>query len=70
MSRQHDMYIEDILEAIERIEDYQEDFSSYEVGEENILTDAIIRNLEIIGEAVKNLPEEFKQEREEILGEK
>ena len=66
MSRQHEMYIQDILEAIERIENYQEDFSSYEVGEENILTDAIIRNLEIIGEAVKNLPEEFKQEREDI----
>lgn len=61
MSRQHDLYVKDILDAVERIESYQEEHD-LKLGEDNILTDAVIRNLEIIGEAVKNLPEEVKSE--------
>ena len=55
MSRQHKLYIEDILDAIESIEKYRQSFPGKDLGAENILTDAVIRNLEIIGEAVKNL---------------
>ena len=61
MSRQHDLYVKDILDAVDRIESYQEEHD-LKLGEDNILTDAVIRNLEIIGEAVKNLPEEVKSE--------
>ena len=54
------LYVEDILEAIEKIKRYTEgmDFEDFVVDEKTV--DAVIRNLEIIGEAVKNLPEEFK----------
>jgi uncharacterized protein with HEPN domain len=62
MSRQHELYLDDIKNSIEKIEEYREEFSEQELGEENVLTDAVIRNLEVIGEAVKNLPEEVKQE--------
>lgn len=65
MSRQHDMYVEDVLSAINRIDSYIEQ-SECELGEQNILTDAVIRNLEIIGEAVKNLPEELKEDNPDI----
>ena len=30
------------------------------------MTDAVIRNLEVIGEAVKNLPDEVKDEKPEV----
>jgi uncharacterized protein with HEPN domain len=61
MSRQHELYVEDILEAISSIGDYCDEFSEYELGEDNILTDAVIRNLEVVGEAVNNLSEDFNK---------
>jgi uncharacterized protein with HEPN domain len=66
MSRQHELYLEDIISSIESVQQYREDFSEMEMGEDNILTDAVIRNLEIIGEAVKNLPEDIKEEKSEV----
>lgn len=67
MSRQPDLYFNDILESIERIQGYREDHD-FELGEDNILTDAVIRNLEVIGEAVKNLPDDVKSERPRLSG--
>ena len=66
MSRQHELYIEDILNSIESIEKYRQNNPEKRLGSENILTDAVIRNLEVIGEAVKNLPEDLKQERNDL----
>lgn len=66
MSRQHELYLDDIESSIEKIEGYREDFPELELGEENVLTDAVIRNLEVIGEAVKNLPEDVKQEEPSV----
>lgn len=65
MSRQHDLYFNDIVDSIERIEAYNDEYD-LSLGEDNILTDAVIRNLEVIGEAVKNLPEEVKKDRPEV----
>ena len=66
MSRQHELYIEDILNSIESIEKYRQNNPEKRLGSENILTDAVIRNLEVIGEAVKNLPDDLKQERNDL----
>jgi len=66
MSRQHELYIEDILNSIESIEKYRQNNPEKKLGSENILTDAVIRNLEVIGEAVKNLPDDLKQERNDL----
>ncbi|ASJ00224.1 HepT-like ribonuclease domain-containing protein [Thermococcus gorgonarius] len=54
------LYVEDILEAIEKIKRYTEGME-FEDFEDEKTVDAVICNLEIIGEAVKNLPEEFKE---------
>ena len=54
------LYVEDILEAIEKIKRYTEGMDFDDFVEDEKTVDAVIRNLEIIGEAVKNLPEEFK----------
>ncbi len=56
MPRLPELYLQDILDAISQIEHYTSFFS---FGPKRMRSDAIIRNLEIIGEAVKHLPLEI-----------
>lgn len=58
--------LKDIKEAVVRIEKYSAG-SEYEEFLEDIKTqDAIVRNLEIIGEAVKNISADFKKKHKEV----
>ncbi len=66
MSKEYTVFLKHILESIEVIEEYTKDISEKEFLENQEKQDAIIRRLEIIGEAVKNLPDEFKKENPEI----
>jgi len=54
--RNVELYIEDILNSIEKIEKYTKHttFEKFSIDEKTI--DAVIRNLEVIGEAAKNIP--------------
>lgn len=56
MPRDYRLYLEDIIEAIARIERYTSgtDFTTFSADEMRI--DAVVRNLELIGEAAKNIP--------------
>ena len=58
--------INHILESIELIEDYTRDLSADEFLRKKETQDAVIRRLEIIGEAVKNIPVEFKDQHQDI----
>jgi uncharacterized protein with HEPN domain len=65
MTRDMRPYIQDILASIEAIEDVQ--FTTEEQFYRNRqVQDAVLRRLEIIGEAVKNLDEDFKNRYPEI----
>lgn len=68
MSKRGDIeFLNDIDEAIRRIEFYAQDID-YENFLEDIKTqDAVIRNLEIIGEAAKNITDELKEKHPQIL---
>lgn len=67
MSRDARVYIEDILEAIAKIEEYMKGIGGEEGFYSNTQAqDAVLRRLEIIGEAVKNIPEEIKNRYQEI----
>lgn len=55
------VFIDDIWESINRIEDYIEEVSKEEFERNTEKQDAVIRRIEIIGEAVKNLPQEFRE---------
>lgn len=67
MSRRGDReFILDILEACRRIISYTEDMSYDEFLKDIKTQDAVLRNIEIIGEAVKNLSTRFKAEHLEI----
>ncbi len=49
-----------MLQSINRIEEYLEghDFKSF--TENYLVSDAVVRNFEVIGEAAKNIPSEIK----------
>ena len=55
------LYIDDILESIHLINEYTRDISKEGFLNDAKLQDAVFRRMEIIGEAAKNLPEEFQE---------
>lgn len=59
-------YLFDIKEAISRITNYIGNMNYEEFLKDEKTQDAIVRNIEIIGEAAKNLTKEFKNKYEKI----
>ena len=60
MSRDVKLYLDDILVSIGRIEEYIASLSFEEFSDDRKTIDAVVRNFEIIGEAVKNIPFEIR----------
>ena len=60
------MYLEDILIAINRISEYIDELVFIDFKRDYKTVDAVIRNFEIIGEAAKNLPKDFKKKYPEV----
>ena len=54
-------YLEHILQAVERIQDYTEDLDEVTFLKEDMAQDAVIRNLEVIGEASRNIERHFPE---------
>jgi len=67
MSKRGDReFLCDIKEAIERIQSYVGEISYDEFLQKSIIQDAVVRNFEIIGEAVKNLSKDLKKKHKDI----
>lgn len=60
MPRDSKVYLEDILEATRKITAYTSGLSKTSFLEDEKTIDAVVRNLEVIGEAVKKLPEDLR----------
>lgn len=60
MPRNPGVYVEDILEAIRRIRTYTAGLDEAAFAASPITIDAVVRNLEIIGEAAARLPEDVR----------
>lgn len=56
MSRDPEVYPRDILEAISRVREYTRDLDESAFKSDTLRQDAVIRNLEVLGEAVKQIP--------------
>ena len=56
MPRDHRLYLDDILEAIAKIREYTADLDYTAFEKDTKTQDAVVRNLEIIGEAAGHLP--------------
>ena len=57
--RDPDLLIEDMLTAIRKIERYTTGMSEELFRQDEKTVDAVVRNLEIIGEATRQIPEDF-----------
>jgi len=61
MKREVNLFIQDILENIGDIESFSKGLTKKEFASNKLKQNAIIRSLEIIGEAVKNIPDQFRE---------
>lgn len=64
--RNYKMYLKNILGACERIKNYSAGYSFTEFARDEKTTDAVVRNLQIIGEAAKKIPEEICNKSQNI----
>lgn len=55
------LFVSDMLEAIAKIERYTANLSFEQFEREDLISDAVVRNLEIIGEAARYLPPELRE---------
>ncbi len=60
MPRNPWVYLDDIIEAIRRIESYTEGMEFSAFAKNPMVIDAVVRNLEVLGEAAGRLPEEIR----------
>ncbi len=60
MPRDTKLYLEDILGAIEKIDSYSRGISFEQLQQQTMLLDAILFNLQVIGEAVKHVPDDLR----------
>ena len=60
MPRDFEIYLEDILQAIDKISSYVAGETRVSLAQDSMRIDAVIRNLEIIGEAAKMIPESIR----------
>ena len=64
------VYVQDILEAIEKIDGYLEGLTFSQFVEDERTVDAVIRNFAVIGEAAKHVPATVKKKHPEIAWKK
>jgi uncharacterized protein with HEPN domain len=67
MAKRRDVQlVQDILEAVSRITRYTAGLKYGAFLDDTMVQDAVVRNLEIIGEAVKRLPAEFRKKHGDV----
>jgi len=60
------LYLHHILDAIKKIEKYTRDKSFDNLKASDLLYDAVLREIEIIGEASRNLSDNFKEQHADL----
>lgn len=66
MKKDDTVYLRHILDAVEQIEDYLKGVSADQFLQTRLLQDGVVRQLEIVGEASRNLSDEFRQKYSEV----
>jgi uncharacterized protein with HEPN domain len=66
MQKELKTYFEDIITAIEKIEKYTIGMTKEDLIRNDLVQDAVVRNLEVIGEAVKKIPDDVRNSYKDI----
>lgn len=66
MTKDPEVFLKHILESIEWIEKDMKDLSKDDFLKDVPIQDAVLRRLEIIGEAMRHMPDEFKKTHPDI----
>lgn len=66
MKRDYQLFIKDILAAIDNIEDFVGGMTLEEFKADEKTSSAVIRKFEIIGEAVKHIPPKIRDKYKEV----
>ena len=60
------LYLDDISESIKQIQEYTDGIDEDELYTNQLIQDAVARRFAIIGEAVKHIPDHYREEHPEI----
>ena len=66
MKREYKLFIEDIKKSIAKIDEFVGDMDFKDFVSDEKTSSAVVRKLEIIGEATKNVPKEIRQKYKEL----
>lgn len=64
--RNYKLYVDDILQSMDKIFQYTQGIEYEQFIANDMVVDATIRNLEIIGEAARNIPDTVRAKHPEI----
>jgi uncharacterized protein with HEPN domain len=66
MKKDIGVYIYDIIESIEKVEEYAKGMNKDDFLNDTKTQDSVLRRFAIIGEAVKNIPQDFRNKYPDI----
>jgi len=66
MLRDVETYLQDMLDAIARVQEYTAGMDEAALASDHRTLDAVLRNLEVLGEAAKQVPESVRGEAPDI----
>jgi len=66
MKRDYELYLKDIRDSMKAIEEFTDGMSFEEFKEDDKTSSAVLRKLEVIGEATKHIPEEIRKKKPQL----
>jgi uncharacterized protein with HEPN domain len=66
MPRDYRVYLQDVLEAVANVQEFVGSMSRSEFEGDKKTIHAVVRNLEVVGEAVKGVPAEVRDRHPEV----
>lgn len=66
MTKENKVFLQDILDCIGRVESYLQDFDYAKFQNDTKTIDAVVRNVEVIGEAANNLTRDFRSNNSQV----